>query len=99
LAQLVSDFHRRYETVYGQGAGFHEARVEVVTYRVRASASSAKPRVVAAPEADRVPAREAHVGTRPVYWTVLGDLDATPDFSGERLVAGNVVVGAAMMQA
>src|SRR5205085_1453797 len=36
LAQLVSDFHRRYETVDGRGAGFHEARVEIVTYRVRA---------------------------------------------------------------
>jgi len=35
LAQLVTDFHRRYEATYGQGAGFHEARVEIVTYRVR----------------------------------------------------------------
>src|SRR5437764_444886 len=63
LAQLVSDFHRRYETVYGQGAGFREARVEVVTYRVRASAVSAKPRIVAAPEADRAPSREASART------------------------------------
>src|SRR5262249_34236455 len=66
LAQLVSDFHRRYETVYGQGAGFREARVEVVTYRVRASAVSAKPRIVAAPEAARAPSREASARTRPV---------------------------------
>ena len=98
LAQLVSDFHRRYETVYGQGAGFREARVEVVTYRVRASAVSAKPRIVAAPEVDRAPSRDASAGTRPVYWSELGDFDLTPVFWGERLVAGNVVPGPAIIQ-
>src|SRR5215470_6662958 len=98
LAQLASDFHRRYETVYGQGAGFREARVEVVTYRVRASAISAKPRIVAAAEADRAPSREASAGTRPVYWSELGDFDLTPVFWGERLVAGNVVPGPAIIQ-
>jgi N-methylhydantoinase A len=98
LAQLVADFHRRYETVYGQGAGFHEARVEVVTYRVRASAVSAKPRIVAAAEGDRAPSREARAGTRPVYWSELGDFESTPVFWGERLVAGNVVPGPAIVQ-
>jgi N-methylhydantoinase A len=98
LAQLVADFHRRYETVYGQGAGFHEARVEVVTYRVRASAVSAKPRIVAAAEGDRAPSREAQAGTRPVYWSELGDFEATPVFWGDRLVAGNVVPGPAILQ-
>jgi len=98
LAQLVSDFHRRYETVYGQGAGFPEARVEVVTYRVRASAVSAKPLIVAAPEGDRAPSRDAYAGARPVYWAELGDFDDTPVFWGERLVAGNVVPGPAIIQ-
>jgi N-methylhydantoinase A len=98
LAQLVSDFHRRYETVYGQGAGFPEARVEIVTYRVRASAVSAKPRIVAAPEADRAPSRDAHAGTRPVYWSELGDFEPTPVLWGERLVPGNVVPGPAIIQ-
>jgi len=98
LTELVADFHHRYETVYGAGAGFREARVEVVTYRVRASAVSAKPLIVAAPEADRTPAPDARAGTRPVYWTELGDFDATPVFWGERLVPGNVVPGPAIIQ-
>jgi N-methylhydantoinase A len=98
LARLVSDFHRRYETVYGQGAGFQEARVEVVTYRVRASAVSAKPRIVAAAEGERAPAPEARAGTRPVYWAELGDFEQTPVLRGERLVAGNVVPGPAIVQ-
>ncbi len=99
LEQLVAHFHRRYETAYGRGAGFREARVEIVTYRVRASAVSAKPRIVAAPEADRPPAREAHAATRPVYWSELGDYEPTPVFWGERLQPGNVVPGPAIVQA
>jgi len=98
LTRLVADFHRRYETVYGQGAGFHEARVEIVTYRVRASAASAKPHIVAAPEGDRAPSREAQAGARPVYWAELGDFEKTPILWGERLVPGNVVSGPAVVQ-
>jgi N-methylhydantoinase A/oxoprolinase/acetone carboxylase beta subunit len=70
----------------------------MVTYRVRASAASAKPRIVAAREADRTPAREAQAGTRRVYWAELGDFEQTPLFWGERLVAGNVVPGPAIIQ-
>ncbi|PYM11732.1 MAG: hydantoinase, partial [Candidatus Rokuibacteriota bacterium] len=99
LARLIEDFHRRYETVYGRGAGFREARVEIVTYRVRASAVSAKPRIVAAPDVDRSPAPEARAGTRPVYWAELGDFEPTAVFWGERLQAGNVVPGPAIIQA
>jgi N-methylhydantoinase A len=98
LEQIVADFHRRYETVYGRGAGFREARVEIVTYRVRASAVSAKPRIAAAPESDSVPATDARAGTRPVYWSELGDFEPTPIFWGERLAPGNVVPGPAIVQ-
>lgn len=98
LEQLVADFHHRYETVYGRGAGFREARVEIVTYRVRAAAASPKPRIVAAPERDAVPAPAARADTRPVYWSELGDFDATPVFWGERLEPGNVVPGPAIIQ-
>jgi N-methylhydantoinase A len=99
LAQLATDFHRRYETVYGKGAGFREARVEIVTYRIRASAISAKPRIVAAPEADRTPATAARAGTRPVYWAEVGDFQPTPVYWSERLEPGNVVPGPAIIQA
>jgi N-methylhydantoinase A len=99
LAQLIADFHRRYETVYGRGAGFQEARVEIVTYRVRASAVSAKPRIVAAIEADRAPAAEARATTRPVYWSELGDFQPTPVYWSDKLVPGNVVPGPAIIQA
>jgi N-methylhydantoinase A len=98
LEHLAGEFHRRYETVYGQGAGFREARVEAVTYRVRASAISPKPRIIAAVEGDREPVAAARGQARPVYWSELGDFDTTPVFLGDRLSPGNVIVGPAIIQ-
>jgi N-methylhydantoinase A len=98
LTQLVAEFHRRYESLYGPGAGFREARVEIVTYRVRTSAISGKPELHAAPEAGPRPAPDAQAATRPVYWAETGDFEATPIFWGERLRAGNAVAGPAVIQ-
>jgi N-methylhydantoinase A len=98
LTQLVAEFHRRYESLYGPGAGFREARVEIVTYRVRTSAVSGKPELHAAPEEGPRPAPDAQAATRPVYWAETGDFEATPIFWGERLRAGNAVAGPAVIQ-
>jgi N-methylhydantoinase A len=98
LDRLVADFHRRYESLYGPGAGFREARVEMVTYRVRTSAVSPKPGLTAAAEHAGEPAPGARAGTRPVYWAESGDFEATPIFWGEHLRAGNRVAGPAVIQ-
>ena len=71
LAELAADFHRRYETLYGAGAGFREARVEIVTYRVRTTAVSAKPALRPAPERRPTPSDDARAGARRVYWAEL----------------------------
>jgi N-methylhydantoinase A len=65
---------------------------------VRASAISPKPLVIAAAEGGREPAADARAGARPVYWSELGDFDATPVFLGDRLRPGNVIVGPAIIQ-
>jgi len=98
LEQLVADFHRRYETLYGRGAGFREARVEIVTYRVRASAMSPKPAIEPAPESGPRPPAEARAPVRKVFWAERGDFEPTPVFWGERLRAGNVLTGPAIVQ-
>jgi len=98
LAELAADFHRRYEALYGAGAGFREARVEIVTYRVRTTAVSAKPAIRPARERGATPADDARAGARPVYWAELGDFELTPVWWGERLVAGNRVTGPAIIQ-
>jgi N-methylhydantoinase A len=98
LTDLVGEFHRRYETLYGAGAGFREARVEIVTYRVRTTAASTKPAVRPAPERGAVPPAAASATPRPVYGAELGDFESTPVYWGERLLPGNRIVGPAILQ-
>lgn len=98
LERLVADFHHRYETLYGRGAGFREARVEIVTYRVRTATMSPKPAIEPAPEAGPEPSAEARAAKRRVFWAGLGDFEPTPVFWGERLRAGNVIGGPAIVQ-
>ncbi|HVQ78080.1 MAG TPA: hydantoinase/oxoprolinase family protein [Candidatus Binatia bacterium] len=98
LDQVVADFHRRYETLYGAGAGFREARVEMVTMRVRTSAVSTKPALRPAAEEGPAPPSDARVGTRPVYWAELGDFESTPVYWGDKLRPGNVLAGPAIVQ-
>lgn len=98
LEGLVGDFHRRYESLYGPGAGFREARVEIVTYRVRTSALSPKPRLQPLPERDPTPPAEAWAPPRRVYWAETGDFEATPIFWGDRLQTGNMLKGPAIIQ-
>lgn len=98
LERLVADFHHRYETLYGRGAGFREARVEIVTYRLRASALSPKPAIEPQPESGPELPAAARAPVRDVFWAELGDFQPTPVFWGERLRAGNVIAGPAIVQ-
>jgi N-methylhydantoinase A len=98
LETLAADFHRRYETLYGPGAGVREARVEIVTFRVRTTAPSPKPAIRPAPERGATPPAEARAGTRQVYWAETADFEATPVFWGERLLPGNRLAGPAIVQ-
>ena len=65
LAELAADFHRRYEALYGAGAGFREARVEIVTYRVRTTAVSAKPAIRPVRERGATPSGDARAARAP----------------------------------
>jgi N-methylhydantoinase A len=98
LAQLVADFHNRYESLYGPGAGFREARVEIVTYRVRASSMSPKPVLRPAPAVGVAPPAAARAPARPVYWAEREDFEETPIYWGELLQSGNVIQGPAILQ-
>src|SRR4029450_8351423 len=89
---------RRYQTLYGTGAGFREARVEIVTYRVRTSTTSTKPALRPAPEHGPTPPPKARAAPRAVYWAEVGDFDTTPVYWGEQLLPGNLISGPAIIQ-
>jgi len=97
-APLKERFYQRYEQLYGSGASFRGARVEIVTYRVRASAETPRPRLVAA---ERLSAAVPDAAIRPpraVYWEELRRRAPTPIFDGNILEPGNKIAGPCIVE-
>ena len=98
LHDLRARFVRRYEQLYGRGASLPGARLECVTFRVRASAESRKPRIqTAATSTPDIPA-EAHTGNRDIYWAEWKRLASTPIYDGYRLQPGNQLPGPCVIE-
>ncbi len=107
LARLLDAFYARYEAIYGKGSSYRDARLEMVTFRVRASAASAALTLPSARRLRSTLAAGAQTGKRPVYWADAGRRSegagdgkprSTPVFDGERLVAGNRIDGPAIVE-
>jgi len=95
---LKEQFYRRYEQLYGRGASFHGARVEIVTHRVRATAETPRPKLVASERlSDTIP-HAAMKPPRPVYWEERARLEPTPVFDGQALLPGNTLPGPAIVE-
>jgi N-methylhydantoinase A len=98
LEQLRERFVARYERLYGHGAALRGARLEMVTFRCRASATSIKPRLVATDQLTQVIADDACTGTRDIYWAEWKRLEPTPIFNGYKLKPGNAIVGPCVVE-
>jgi N-methylhydantoinase A len=98
LAPLRAAFVQRYERLYGKGAALAGASLEVVTFRCRASAETAKPRLVAsALSADGIPSAAVRP-PRPIYWAEPRARLETSIYDGDRLVPGNAGAGPAVIE-
>jgi N-methylhydantoinase A len=95
---LEQDFEAAYQAIYGQGSGFREAGIELVTVRVTAvGRSHIRP---ALPKRDRggPDASAAQRGSRRVFWRDLDGFADTPVFDGHALLPGNRIEGPAMVE-
>jgi N-methylhydantoinase A len=96
--ELAREFYDRYEQLYGRGASFKGARLEIVTFRVRAMADTPRPRLrrggaqTAALKADpRRPARD-------VYWDELKRAVSTSIYDGTLMMSDDWVEGPAIIE-
>lgn len=95
---LKQAFYRRYEQLYGKGSSFAGARLEIVTFRVRASAEMPRPRL---PKAERMSTEVPDVARRAcrkVWFEEAGGHTETGVFDGLALEHGNVVRGPALVE-
>jgi N-methylhydantoinase A len=68
IAEMQSAFEKKYEELYGAGAGYSKAGIEISEIRVDAVGKVAKPRL-SAKRRDGGPARRALKGKREVFFT------------------------------
>jgi N-methylhydantoinase A len=89
-------FDERYRAKYGAGADRAESPVEIITFRVEALKVTDKPVLHAEPE-HGPDSTDAQRGRRRIDLRHTGALDAQV-YDGERLVAGNVAFGPALVE-
>ena len=91
-------FSARYEQLYGRGSSYADARQEIVTLRLRASAATPRPRLARAGRSRAQIGAKAALGRRTIYWADLRRALPTPIYDGALLVSGNRVVGPAVVE-
>lgn len=97
ILQIMRDFERRYEEVYGAGSAYSEAGIEVISFRVDAIGSTVKPHIKEYPPAG-VSAREALKGHREAYFSVARAFLKASVFDFACLRHGNVIDGPAIAE-
>jgi N-methylhydantoinase A len=91
-------FYERYEQLYGKGSSYRNARLEVVTLRLRATAETPRPKLRVSKKLSSVVKGLAKKGKRKIYWSEKKKLLDTPIFDGAHLVPGNRVNGPAVVE-
>jgi N-methylhydantoinase A len=95
---LAERFYQRYERLYGRGSSFRGTPLEIVTFRVRASAHTPRPHLQeASAPTEKISARSKRA-PRPIYWADLQRQEETPIFDGAHLRPGNRIVGPAVIE-
>ncbi len=98
LPSLHNAFVAQYERQYGQGASLPGARLEIVTFRCRAAADTAKPRLMRIKNMTATIEGAASRPARSVFWNETGETIKTQVFEGEKLVPGNSLPGPAIVE-
>ena len=89
IDQLLRDFQTTYEALYGSGATYAEADVEVVSQRVISKLETTSPTTETVNESER----QSRIGSREVYWPSEDGFVDTPTHDGNALGRGDRIDG------
>lgn len=95
---LLRRFYTRYEQLYGRGSSYGQARLEIVTLRLRATAATPRPKLSLARRLNTRISAKAVLGKRDIYWADLKKAARSPVYDGALLVPGNHVAGPAVIE-
>lgn len=97
LGKLYDDFHGLYEKSYGQGSGYREAGMEIMTFRLTARGRLNKPEIARHSITGKDSTR-AVKSRRPVYFEEYSDLVDTAIYDFDRMKPGHEVAGPAVIE-
>jgi N-methylhydantoinase A len=98
VAEIQTAFEKKYEELYGVGAGYTKAGIEISEIRVDAVGKVAKPRLSASRKR-KSDTKAARKGKRQVFFTrPERKFVDTPVYDYERLGIGSVVKGPAVIE-
>jgi len=95
---LAEQFYERYERLYGRGSSFRGTPLEIVTFRVRATAQTPRPQLQVTGDLTVRISTWANRAPRQIYWADLGRQEQTPIFDGAHLRPGNRIAGPAVIE-
>jgi len=95
---LVESFYKRYESIYGKGSSYRDARLEMVSFRVRAMADTQRPDLPRLKAAGKAATKSSLTGTRPVYFDEQSACIETRVYNGSSLRTGNHLLGPCIVE-
>lgn len=96
LAALFEAFYQRYDALYGRGASFRGAELELVTFRCRVRSETPKPAL--RPGARAAEPQAPLKGERSVYWIEERGRRPTPVYDGDAMEIGASLPGPAIVE-
>jgi N-methylhydantoinase A len=96
--EVARAFEERYAAVYGAGAGYREAGIEIANLRLTAIGQARRPSIRPAQEESSEPPLEAIGEPRDVYWMEEGTVAKSPVYAGQHLFPGNYIEGPAVIE-
>jgi N-methylhydantoinase A len=98
VQNIMKEFQKRYEEVYGPGSVYPAAGMELISFSVDAVAKTPKPTIATHEEKGRDPSK-ALKGARKVYFPGgISDFLETRIYELERLEPGNIVDGPSIIE-
>ncbi|MFY7987193.1 MAG: hydantoinase/oxoprolinase family protein, partial [Burkholderiaceae bacterium] len=99
VIELLNEaFYNRYETIYGKGSSYKDARLEIVSFRVRAMADTQRPDLPRSTPVGKAPPKSARTGMRSVYFDERSKSLETSIYNGAALKAGNHLAGPCIIE-
>ncbi|NKQ58486.1 hydantoinase/oxoprolinase family protein [Amycolatopsis sp. K13G38] len=99
IEEAATAFEERYAALYGKDAGFREAGIQAITFRVRGiGILPFSPELPTIPAADSPDPAEARAGHRPVCLDAAAGYADTPVYDYRKLRAGHELAGPAIVE-